>query len=853
MSAISLKVGLTRMVVLALLVAVIAPVLAVGVPAIVRAGAVDPCGTGGNPVSCENSKPGDPMANWQVTGVGDTSIQGFATSMSVNLGQTENFKVQTTASSWHIDILRLGYYGGDGARLIASRHPAVGPSPQTQPSCISTASTGLIDCGNWAVSASWTVPTHRGLRRLHRHLVRNDTGGKSQIPFVVRDDASHSDILYQTSDETWEAYNDLGRQQPLPVRRGAGRHPSPATRTRLPPGNPQGYQGAFAVSYNRPLAHGARRQRRVRLFNAEFPMIEFLEKNGYDVSYTSEADVDANGSLLLNHKVFISSGHDEYWSANQAHQRHHARDHGVNLAFFSGNEVFWKTRWDASTIDASTPYRTLITYKETHFNAPTDPQDPATWTGTWADPLQPARRRRRPGERAHGSVLRGQRRHDRHPGAVPVRAKLRLAEHRGGQPRRRADRHPRQGPRHPRLRVGRRRRQRVPPSGRDRPVLDHRERQRADQVFNDYGSPRGAGNGHASPEPLQGGQRRLSSAPAPCSGRLRARQHQRRTRRIRASPTRTCSSSRSTCSRYGRAADHPDLRAWCPAQPPPPPRPPPRRSPRRSGRNAHRRRPGHHHAEPPPTPAAASWPASRSRPTAATPGTPRRSPPARPPYLVLHLAGRARQPDRRPSSPAPPTTAATSRRPPTPSTVNINCPCSIWGSGFTPAVTDSGDGYVRRGRREVHLRHVRHDQRDQVLQVGGQHRDPCRQPVDGRRPAAGVGHVHRARRRPVGSPSASRHRSDPARHHLRRFLLRPQGPLRGRRLLPLRNPQPATMGATVADSPPLHAVRSTATNGVTASTPTAAPVPSPPPPTPARTTGSTSPSPRSPRPGRPPT
>ena len=78
----------------------IAPVLAVGVPAIVRAGAVDPCGTGGNPITCENSKPGDPMANWQVTGVGDTTIQGFGTSMSVNLGQTENFKVQTTASSW---------------------------------------------------------------------------------------------------------------------------------------------------------------------------------------------------------------------------------------------------------------------------------------------------------------------------------------------------------------------------------------------------------------------------------------------------------------------------------------------------------------------------------------------------------------------------------------------------------------------------------------------------------------------------------------------------------------------------------------------------------------------------------
>ena len=27
-----------------------------------------------------------------------------------------------------------------------------------------------------------------------------------------------------------------------------------------------------------------------------------------------------------------------------------------------------------------------MTYKETHYDAPVDPQDPPTWTGTWMDP-----------------------------------------------------------------------------------------------------------------------------------------------------------------------------------------------------------------------------------------------------------------------------------------------------------------------------------------------------------------------------------------------------------------------------------------------------------------------------------
>jgi len=72
----------------------------------------------GNPVQCENQLPGDPPSDWQVSGAGDSTIQGFATSMSVNVGQTESFKIKTPSTSYHIDILRLGYYGGDGARMI---------------------------------------------------------------------------------------------------------------------------------------------------------------------------------------------------------------------------------------------------------------------------------------------------------------------------------------------------------------------------------------------------------------------------------------------------------------------------------------------------------------------------------------------------------------------------------------------------------------------------------------------------------------------------------------------------------------------------------------------------------------
>ncbi len=95
-------------------------------------------------------------------------------------------------------------------------------------------------------------------------------------------------------------------------------------------------------------------------------------------------DADRSGALILNHKTFLSVGHDEYWSAAQRTNVEAARAAGINLAFFSGNEVFWKTRWENAIDGSGTPYRTLVCYKETTANAKIDPS--SAWTGTWRDP-----------------------------------------------------------------------------------------------------------------------------------------------------------------------------------------------------------------------------------------------------------------------------------------------------------------------------------------------------------------------------------------------------------------------------------------------------------------------------------
>ncbi|HEV7750722.1 MAG TPA: DUF4082 domain-containing protein [Baekduia sp.] len=322
-----------------------------------------------NQIACENSKTGASSSEWQVDGEGDPSIQGFATAQSVNKGDTVSFKIKSTTSSFHIDIYRLGYYGGSGARLMAGGLTPTGTA--SQPACTAFSDTGLIDCGNWAVTRSWTVPTDYVSGVYEAHLVRNDGTADSKILFVVRDDASHSDLIVSTSDATWQAYNSYGGNSLY------------TCTVSCPAGDPQAYKAAFKVSYNRPLDTQDKNPRSSFFTGGEYPMIRFLEANGYNVSYTSSSDVGSRASLLLNHKVFMSSGHDEYWSASQRSAVEAARNAGVNLAFFSGNEMYWRTRWENSAAGTTTANRTLVAYKDTHFPSQ---QDPVSWTGTWSDP-----------------------------------------------------------------------------------------------------------------------------------------------------------------------------------------------------------------------------------------------------------------------------------------------------------------------------------------------------------------------------------------------------------------------------------------------------------------------------------
>jgi hypothetical protein len=300
---------------------------------------------GQNPIVTENALPGNPIAEWGVPDFRDNRIAGFSTNMSLNSGETVRFKIDVQGgANYTIKIYRIGYYAGNGARLMADLGTFSGT---IQPAGNYDASTGLLDCDNWSESASWNVPS-TAVSGLYIAKLERAGGGSNHIAFIVRNDASHSDLYFQLLDARHQAYN------------GYGGNSTYDGITSWPNGH------AVKVSYNRPLfpynslfntdGRGAD-----WYMNAEYPMIRWLERNGYDVTYTSANDVDNHGHRLFNHKILVFVGHDEYWSKEQRDNVEAARNAGVHLAFFTGNDVYWKIRWEDNN---GSEDRTLVCYKE---------------------------------------------------------------------------------------------------------------------------------------------------------------------------------------------------------------------------------------------------------------------------------------------------------------------------------------------------------------------------------------------------------------------------------------------------------------------------------------------------------
>ena len=297
--------------------------------------------TQSNAISVENQKPG--TTNWKIANMASTEIAGYAGATSVNKGEKLDIKVSLAQpGNFTIVVYRLGYYGGAGGTLVTSSDLLNGI---TQNACIITDSaTNLVEC-NWSTSYTLQIGTDWTSGLYIGKLIDQSSGKQSQVWFVVRDDSSKSDILFQSSFNTFNAYSNTGGYS-------------------LYGFNSINGQRALKVSYDRPFSETTTETGEFNnLLRWEYNMARWLESQGYDVSYVTNVDVHTNPNLLPQHKAFLSVGHDEYWSLEERNHVELARDAKVNLAFFCGNSAYWRVRFENAT-NSSTPNRIMVCYKD---------------------------------------------------------------------------------------------------------------------------------------------------------------------------------------------------------------------------------------------------------------------------------------------------------------------------------------------------------------------------------------------------------------------------------------------------------------------------------------------------------
>jgi hypothetical protein len=319
-----------------------------------------------NPTVLENQQPG--TTAWQISQwANDTNkqIKGYASATSINKDESITFYVTVNpAQSYTLDVYRIGWYQGKGGRLMQRIGPIGGSQ---QPACPTNASTGLMECG-W--TPGYTLTPGAWTSGIYLVVLTNSQGYQNYINFVLRDDARVSDLLYQESVTTYQAYNNYPNDG--------------ATGKSLYDYNSfgavtvAGTARAVKVSYDRPYSGAGDGG----FLNWEVYMVHWLERLGYDVTYSTDVDTHANGQRLLSHKGFLSVGHDEYWSKPMYDAAQAARDSGVNLAFFSGNAVYWQVRFEPST-SAAVPNRVLVCYRSLTI----DPVQGPTTTVNWRDPF----------------------------------------------------------------------------------------------------------------------------------------------------------------------------------------------------------------------------------------------------------------------------------------------------------------------------------------------------------------------------------------------------------------------------------------------------------------------------------
>jgi hypothetical protein len=265
---------------------------------------------------------------------GPMPIEIYASTTSVVAGSNIDFFASATPAATDQAILRIyrssqiafadSQLGTEAAYLYQSDYrPLISVKPGQTP-CFQADfearnftipdNVSMLGCG-WPIVAKWDVPSNQP-SSVYLAQVTHGTD-VSYALFVVRPHTpgKATKVVCQISVSTHQAYNPWG---------GYCLYGEPIS---------QGTLGDLpTISFARPC----------QLWDYilyDEPIVTWLEANS-DVEFMTNVDLDASAEMLSSYQLFISCGHDEYWSGNMRDNVEAFALHGGNVLFLSGNTAF---------------------------------------------------------------------------------------------------------------------------------------------------------------------------------------------------------------------------------------------------------------------------------------------------------------------------------------------------------------------------------------------------------------------------------------------------------------------------------------------------------------------------------
>lgn len=265
---------------------------------------------------------------------------------SVGIHASAHLGYLAPAGKRTFEALRIGWYGGSGARLVWSSSP-IQLKEQRVP--VVRNAERMVET-RWRTTLRFTVGNDWTPGLYLIASVSPNGAIESVAPLIVRSPLGSSKLALIHSTMTWAAYNTYGGRS-LYLGPGGSVVARRIERSRI-------------VSFDRPLeGSGA-----LHLDRDGITLVQFIEKQGLNVDQVSDVNLDQQPSISTHYNGIVFGGHAEYFTRRMFNTILADRNLGINLAFLGANNAYWQSRLGSSPTG---PNRRVIVYRSTT-------QDPVT-------------------------------------------------------------------------------------------------------------------------------------------------------------------------------------------------------------------------------------------------------------------------------------------------------------------------------------------------------------------------------------------------------------------------------------------------------------------------------------------